>query len=82
MHHIFNTNNALLAKLERNARLKPTEVEDLRHLPSTYLICYLNGFEEAKDQMDHARPLLKKHNRATYSSLKEALRVLRKVKYS
>ena len=82
LHHIFNTNNALLTKLERNARLKPAEMEDLRHLPSTYLICYLNGFEEAKDQMDQARPLLKKHNRAIYNSLKESLRVLRKVKYS
>ena len=82
LHHIYNANNALLSKLDRGARLKSNELTDLLHLPSTYLICYLNGFEEAKDQMDHARPLLKKYDQTSYQALKEALRVLRKVKYS
>ena len=82
LYHIYNANNALLGKLDRGARLKPNELTDLMHLPSTYLICYLNGFEEAKDQMDHARALLKKYDKTSYQALKEALRVLRKVKYS
>ena len=82
LYHIYNANNSLISKLERGARLKPTEIQDLRHLPSTYLICFLNGFEEAKDQMDYARPYLKKYDKTSYQSLKEALRVLRKVKYS
>jgi hypothetical protein len=82
LYHIYNANNALIAKLERGAHLKPAELQDLRHLPSTYLICFLNGFEEAKDQMDYVRPYLKKYDQTSYQSLKEALRVLRKVKYS
>jgi hypothetical protein len=82
LHHILNANNALLQKLEKNLVLKPTENDDLSQLPATYLICYLNGFEEAKDQMEKARPLLKKNNGEVYHSLKESLRILRKVKYN
>jgi hypothetical protein len=82
LYHIYNANNALINKLERGSRLKPTELQDLRHMPSTYLICFLNGFEEAKDQMDYVRPFLKKYDQKSYLSLKEAMRVLRKVKYS
>ncbi|WP_350293258.1 ATP-binding protein [uncultured Croceitalea sp.] len=82
LHHILNTNNALLKKLEKGILLSSLEKEDLNHLSDTYLICYLNGFEEAKEQMEHARTILKKIDRRIYLSLKEALRVLRKVRYS
>ena len=82
LHHIFNTNNALLQKLEKGISLKPTDREDLSHLPATYLICFLNGFEEAKDQMERARHILKKHATEVNNSLKESLRILRKVKYN
>jgi len=82
LHHIFNANNALLRKLEKGINLKPSEKVDLEHLPATYLICYLNGFEEARDQMDSSRTVLKKHNQNIYLSLKESLRILRKVKYN
>jgi hypothetical protein len=82
LYHIFNANNSLLQKLEKNIPLKPREREDLAHLPATYLICYLNGFEEAKDQLDLGRSLLKKYDDMVYKSLKESLRILRKVKYN
>jgi hypothetical protein len=68
--------------MEKNITLAPSEISDLRHLPDTYLICYLNGLEEAKDQMEAARPLLKKYDPKIYQSLKESLRILRKIKYS
>ena len=82
LHHIFNANNSLLQKLEKGISLKPADKEDLSHLPATYLICFLNGFEAAKDQMEKARPILKKHAEEVNNSLKESLRILRKVKYS
>ena len=82
LHHIYNANNSLLRKLEKGISLKRAEEVDLEHLPATYLICYLNGFDEAKDQMDESRPLLKKYNGAVYQSLKESLRILRKVRYN
>jgi len=82
LRHLFNTNNAILKKVEKNISLSVDEKKDLKHLPDTYLICYLNGFEEAKDQMESARPLLKKQNQELYQALKETLRILRKVRYN
>ena len=82
LHHVLNSNNSILGKLDKQIALNKAEKNDLNHLPATYLICYLNGFEEAREQMEKARPLLKKTDRKVYESLKESLRVLRKVKYS
>ncbi len=82
LHHIFNANGALLQKLRKKLTLTPSEEADLKHLPDTYLICYLNGFEEAKEQLELGRPLLKQYSPKTYIGLKEALRILRKVRYS
>ncbi|MGI9547532.1 MAG: ATP-binding protein [Flavobacteriaceae bacterium] len=82
LHHIYNANNALLQKIEKGISLKPGELKDLKHLPATYLICYLNEFEEAIDQLDLAKALLKKYDNGIYQSLKESLRILRKVKYN
>lgn len=82
LHHVFNTNNTLLQKIEKQIKLSRPEELDLVHLPATYLICYLNGFEEAKDHMDQAGSLLKNFDRNIYQSLKESQRVLRKVRYN
>lgn len=82
LHHIFNANNALIGKLEKNAKLTPTEERDLKHLPDTYVLCYLNDFPEAITMMEKGKPHIKKHNKEIYRSLKEAFRILRKVKYN
>ncbi|MFS4468898.1 ATP-binding protein [Maribacter sp. 2210JD10-5] len=82
LHHIYNTNNSLLSKIEAKIVLKPNEEEDIMHLADTYLICYLNGFEEAKEEMEKGRKLTKKHYPKVYTSLKEALRIIRKVRYN
>ncbi len=82
LFHVYNTNNSLLSKLKNNISLKPLEKEDLSHLPDTYLICYLNDFEEAKDEMEKAKLLVKNDYPKIYDSLKEGLRILRKVQYN
>ncbi len=82
LQHIFNANNALLQKLNKKLKLSTTEQVDLEQLPATYLICYLNGFEEAKNQLEESRSLIKEYNTTAYLSLKESLRILRKVKYN
>lgn len=82
LHHILNANKALLGKLEKGLSLRPSEVKDLGRFPATTLICYLNGFEEAEDLMQVSRNLLKKKDPEIYRSLKEALRILRKVRYN
>ncbi|HEY1194712.1 ATP-binding protein [Flavobacterium sp.] len=80
LYHIYNSNMALLAKLQKEITLSNREMKDLENLPSTFMICYLNGFEDARQKLIDAKMLLKpfKH---VYSSFKEALRVLRKMKY-
>ena len=82
LHHIYNSNNALLEKLKKGLSLSKHEELDLRNLPATYLICYLNLFHEAIDKLNEAKPYLKNHSEELYGLYKESIRILRKVKYS
>jgi len=82
LHHIYNSNNSILEKLKKGLKLTKIEEADLKNLPATYLICYLNLFHEAIDKLNEARPYLKKHSDSIYNSYKESIRILRKVKYS
>ena len=80
LFHIYNANITLLNKLQKGLSLSKREEKDLENLPSTFMICYLNGFEEAKQKLIDAKVLLKPFNHV-YLSFKEALRILRKMKY-
>ena len=80
LFHIYNANVVLLKKLQKGLSLTERENKDLENLPSTFMICYLNGFEEAKQKLIDAKLLLKPFNQV-YLSFKEALRILRKMKY-
>lgn len=82
LFHIYNANNALLAKLKKKIPLQPQEEKDLQQLPATYLICFLNDFQDAKEKLMEAKPFLKQINGNVYQSFKESVRILRKVKYS
>jgi len=80
LFHIYNANIALLKKLQKGFSLAEREQKDLESLPSTFMICYLNGFEDAKQKLIDAKLLLKPFT-SVYLSFKEALRILRKMKY-
>ncbi|WP_304200641.1 ATP-binding protein [Flavobacterium alvei] len=80
LFHIYNSNISLLNKLQKGFSLTHRELKDLENLPSTFMICYLNGFEDAKQKLIDAKPLLKPFS-YVYLSFKEALRILRKMKY-
>jgi hypothetical protein len=82
LHHIYNANNAIIRKIQKNRVLTKAETLDLQVAPATYLICYLNGFEEAKEQMETLRGLVKTKEETVYNNLKESLRILRKVRYN
>lgn len=83
LHHIYNSNLALLNKLQKGVTLSDREDKDLENLSSTLMICYLNGFEEAKQKLIEAKPFLKGQKKANvYLSFKEAMRILRKMKYN
>jgi len=82
LHHIYNANNALVEKLKKNIALNSSEKKDLKHLPATYLICFLNDFTEAKAKLLEAKPYLKNNGDLVYDSYKETVRILRKMKYN
>ncbi len=83
LHHIYNSNLALLDKLNKGLVISERHVKDLENLPSTLMICYLNGFDDAKQKLIEAKPLLKaQKNTTVYLSFKEAMRILRKMKYN
>lgn len=82
LFHVYNSANALLAKIEGNVPMNSLEQGDLDYLADIYLICYLNGFEGGRDQLNRAKNLVREPYPKTYTSIKEALRILRKVKYN
>ena len=83
LQHIYNSNNTILSKLQKDLPLNKGDKADLKQLPTTYMICYLNGFKDAKNKLESAKPYLKEMmDKSFYISLKETLRVLRKIKYN
>ena len=81
LYHIFNNNNVIFYKLKRGINLNQGEWNDLYNLANTYLICYLNGFETAIQKLVELKPYLKVLDGAVYDRYKEAMRILRKVRY-
>ena len=81
LHHIYNSNMALLTKIQKNLPLRPNELRDLENLPSVMMLCYLNGFEDAKEKLIDAKELIRPYT-SVYNSFKEAMRILRKMKYN
>ena len=82
LYHIYNTNKTLIEKLKKGYELNSVEKRDIKNLPSTYLLCYLNNFTEALTRLEEAKPYLKAYGQEVYHSYKESMRILRKVKYN
>ncbi|OYU80929.1 MAG: AAA family ATPase [Flavobacterium sp. BFFFF1] len=80
LYHIYNANLSLVQQLEKGLPLTDRDRRDLENLPSNFMICYLNGFEDAKQKLIDAKLVLKPFPKV-YLSFKEALRILRKMKY-
>jgi hypothetical protein len=83
IQHIYHNNNAIVSKIEKGTSLSVTEHEDVLRLPINYLLCFLNGQLDAGDQLRKAKNYIKNiEDKTTYIKYKEAMRVMRKVKYS
>ena len=83
LRHIYNSNNTIVEKVIKGLELTKNELRDLENLPTTYLICSLNGFQLAKDKLSEIKPYLRlKENKSNYIKVKEIERVLRKLKYN
>lgn len=82
LHHIYNSSLSLLKRLEKQGISGISNQKEIENLPATLMICYLNGFQEAKQKLIDAKPYLKQlENQEPYVAFKEAMRVLRKMKY-
>ena len=77
-----NIGKSVIEKLEKGISLNLNEEDDLKNLAASYLICYLNDFDDALLKLEAAKPYIKNYSSELYNSYKETLRVLRKVKYS
>ena len=81
--HIYDNCNAIIQKIENQKPLSVLDHEDVLRLPTNYLLCYLNGFLDAASQLKKAKEYIKNiDDKTTYIKYKEAMRVIRKVKYS
>lgn len=78
--HVYNSNLYLVQKLEKGIELSDREYKDLENLPQIFMVCYLNGFDDAKQKLIDAKKVLKPYD-TVYLSFKEVLRILRKMKY-
>jgi hypothetical protein len=82
LFHVYNSSLTLLTKLQKSQELSDREELDLENIPSTLMICFLNGFVDSKQKLIEAKSILKEHkNLVIYDHFKEVMRVLRKVKY-
>lgn len=82
IEHIYNNNAAIISKIENNNALSVIEHEDVLRLPTNYLLCYLHGYLNSPEQLRKAKEYIKNiEDKTTYIKYKEAMRVLRKVKY-
>jgi hypothetical protein len=82
IQHIYENSNNIISKIVAKKPLSVTEHEDVFRLPNNYLICYLNGFLDAKSQLEKAKNYIRSlEDKTTYIKYKDVIRVLRKVKY-
>lgn len=83
IQHIYQNNNKIIAKIENNISLSVLEHDDVLRLPTNYLICYLHGYTDSVEQLRKAKNYIKKiEDKTTYIKYKEAMRLLRKIKYN
>ena len=83
IQHIYENNSNIINKIEKKISLSVTEHEDVLRLPTNFLICYLHGFLEVAEQLKKAKNYIKNlEDKTTYIKYKEAMRIIRKVKYS
>ena len=83
IQHIYQNNKLIISKIENKKSLSVLEHEDVLRLPTNYLLCYLHGYLDAGELLKKAKNYIKNiEDKTTYIKYKEAMRVMRKVKYS
>jgi len=82
LFHLHNYYLSILKKMRSNYTLTFSEQKDLKNLCYTLMLCYLHGFKNAKEVLIEHKEIFKKSNYPfLYTSFKEVMRILRKLKY-
>lgn len=79
---LMKKNEMLMEKLISKEVLESKEKRWLEELPTTYLLCYLNGCLDALDKLQESKLILREYSSEVYQQYKDALRVIRKVRYN
>ena len=83
IQHIYTNAIAIVSKIIAKKKLSVLDHEDVFRLPNNLLLCFLNGFLDAAEQLRKAKNYIKNlEDKTTYIKYKEVMRVIRKVKYS
>ena len=82
LFHIMNTQKTIAQKLLTNKALTDAQNKEVETLSPTLMLCYLNGFDEAKDLLFSIQNCLRDKNAVAYQNHKDAMRILRKIKYN
>ncbi|ARV15898.1 ATP-binding protein [Polaribacter sp. SA4-12] len=83
MFRIYENCKSIIKKIEGEIPLSTLEQEAILRLPTNCLICFLHGFVDAATLLLQAKNYLRNlEDKTTYIKYKEAMRVIRKVKYN
>ena len=80
--HIMNSQKTIAQKLLTNKTLTAAQKKEVETLSPTLMLCYLNGFEEAKKILFSIQNPLRDYSNLAYQNHKDAMRILRKIKYN
>ncbi|MGS4345827.1 DUF5929 domain-containing protein [Myroides odoratus] len=82
LEHIYRNSLKVIQKLKTGERLTNKEERVLSKLCYNLMLCYLNGFEQAKDELIEVKDYLKFANDPQlFTGFKQVMRILRKLKY-
>jgi len=83
IQQLYNNCNSIVHNIENNIALSIIEQANVLRLPTNYLICYLHGYIDVSKQLRKVKNYIRAlENKTTYIKYKEAMRVIRKVKYN
>jgi hypothetical protein len=82
MEGVFANCNSIFDRLKKKHSFSKIELKEVNDLPTKYMICMLNEVPQAAEKLTALKPYLKTlEDKTAYIKYKEAIRVLRKVKY-
>lgn len=82
LEFLMKKNESLLEKVYQKETLSTKENKSFNELPTTYLLCYLNGYLDALDRLKEVKLIVKEYSPKVYQQYKDVLRVIRKIRYN